>query len=520
MNSFEVFGWFPVIGDYNLTSPGEPTHIAAVEVSPALLAATGAAPIAGRFFNESDGANVAVISKRLLQRFGSDFVGRSITLNGETYTVVGAMPGWFRFPLVTVENQDSRNDVWLPLKKPRSESELRDYSIYSGYGKLRPGVPLAQAKAEARRVAEETWRQNHPSDPTYTSALFTLKDMVAQKIRPVLFLLLGASAFLLLITCANVAGLLVSRAVGRARETAVRIALGARRNQLALQYFFEILWLSLAAAVAGLLLSVAFVRVMVALAADYIPRADEITTNWKVALFAMGLAVLTAGLAALAPLWQAFRTQPNEVLSDGVRSSAGMRSRKLSQALVIAEVALAFSLLSTAAVLIWQFRSLKSTSPGFEPNGLLTFQLVRSAAQAKNSEQSSAYIGRVLDAIEAIPGVTDAAVANQIPLAGCCFSSTLFPEPTPITGDQHQTNSLNVVSATYFKTMRIPLRRAVFSLSTIRMKSSRPLSLMKRQPSRTGPTVRRWAEPLTWRSGWNPGSGCRNCRCGEEQSAG
>ncbi|MBV8866176.1 MAG: ABC transporter permease, partial [Acidobacteriaceae bacterium] len=182
-----------------------------------------------------------------------------------------------------------------------------------------------------------------------------------------------------------------------------------------------------------------------------------IATNWPVALFALGLAFVTATLSALAPLWQAFRTQPNEVLSEGVRASAGVRSRKLSQALVIAEVALAFTLISAGALLLWQLRTLNGTSPGFDPNGVLTFQLTRPLAQGANSAQTAAYADKLLAALENMPGVSDAAVTNQLPLAGCCFSTSLVPETRTTGPEPHQSVSLMVVSSSYFKTLRIPL---------------------------------------------------------------
>ncbi len=453
MRDFDVFGWYPVFGDFNLTSPGQPRHIAGIEVSPSLIANTGAHPVAGRFFTASNGPNVVLISHRLLTQLGRGIIGQPITLNGQPYTVVGAMPAWFRFPLASVYG-NVQNDVWIPLKKPVDEDHMRNYASDAAYGRLKAGVSIAQAQADAKRVASEIQRQNHPTDPTYTSALFGLQDTVVKTIRPILLLLFGAAGLLLFITCANVAGLLVGRSVGRARETAIRVALGGGQRQLALQYFFESLWISVAAAVGGILASVALVHLIVSLAADYIPRSDEISTNWTVALFALALAFLTATLSALAPLWQAFRTQPNEVLSEGVRASAGARSRKLSQALVIAEIALAFTLISAGAILAWQLRSLNRTWPGFDPNGVVTFQLTR--AQGADFSHNPLYADKLIEALESLPGVSDAAMVNQVPLAGCCISTSLFPEAHS-TAKLHETVSLMTVSPDYFKTMRIPL---------------------------------------------------------------
>ncbi|MBV9501790.1 MAG: SpoIIE family protein phosphatase [Acidobacteriaceae bacterium] len=456
-HTFDVFGWFPVGGDFNLTFPGQPKHISGIEVSPSLIANLGARPAAGRFFTDSDGPNVALISHRLFQQFGPGIIGRAITLSGRSYTVLGAMPAWFRLPLVTVESQNSQNDVWLPINTPRNQDALRHYAFYTAYARLKPGVTVEQARAEAKRVASQLRKQNHPDDPTYTAALFSLQDAVVKSIRPILLLLLGAAGLLLFITCANVAGLLVSRSVGRARETAIRIALGGGQRQLALQYFSESLLVSLAALAAGIVASIVLVRVVVSLAADYIPRSDEISTNWPVALFALALAFLTATLSSLAPLWQALRTQPNEVLSDGVRASAGVRSRKLSHALVIAEIALAFTLISVGAVLVWQLNRLNRTWPGFDPDGTLTFELTRSGQGTVNAAASSSYADKLLMSLEAIPGVSGAALTNQLPLDGCCFVTSLFPGDRSRPGEFRQQVSLMIVNASYFKTLRIPL---------------------------------------------------------------
>ncbi len=454
--SFDVFGWFPVGGDYNLTSPGQPRHIDGIEVSPSLIANTGAHPVAGRFFTTSDGPNVAVISHRLFTQLGRGIVGRLITLSGRSYTVVGAMPAWFRLPLVSVYSRNSDNDVWLPINTPRDQASFRYFGFYTAYARLRPGVTVAQARADAKRVAVRIGKEDHPNDPGFTAALSSLQDTVVKTIRPILVLLLGAAGLLLLITCANVAGLLVSRSVGRARETAIRVALGGGQKQLALQYFFESLLVSFAAVAAGIVASVVLVRLVVSFAADYIPRSDEISTNWPVVLFAIVLAFVTATLSSLAPLWQALRTQPNEVLSDGVRASAGVRSRKVSQGLVIAEIALAFTLISAGALLVWHLNRLSTTWPGFDPDHVLTFQITKSGDRG-NVAAMSAYSDKLLGALQAIPGVSGAALTNQLPLAGCCFTSSIFPEGRSYKGDVGKPVSFMVVSAGYFQTLRIPL---------------------------------------------------------------
>lgn len=460
-HSFDAFGWYMIFSDFNLTSPGEPQHIQGVPVTPSLIDNVGVNPIRGRLFRDSDGANVAVISSRLWHRFGSGIVGRSITLDGEPYTVMGVMPPWFALPVSGVSSENVHTDVWIPLKRPRDEQARRRYSPYAGYARLKPGVTVAEARADCKRVASEIAKEdprNH--DKSYTATVFSLREFVIRYIRPVLLLLFSAAGLLLLITCANVAGLLVARSVGRAREIAVRVALGGGQGQLALQFFFESLFIAIGAAVLGIAASVALVRLILTLAADFIPRADQISTNWPVALFAVAVGCVAALLSSLAPLWQAVRTQPNEVLNEGVRSSAGGRSRRLSNSLVVAEIALAFTLLSVSALLLSQLEQLNRVWPGFDPNQLIGFQL--SVRRNVSGKESFAYENRLLQALEAIPGVSSAAVANQLPLEGCCLQTTLFPEGRAQSSDVDHSIAFVVASAEYFQTMRIPLEKGRF----------------------------------------------------------
>ncbi|MFL6350625.1 MAG: ABC transporter permease, partial [Bryobacteraceae bacterium] len=462
-HSFDVFGWYRIFSDSNLTSPGEPQHIQGITVTPSLIDHVGVNPIRGRLFRDFDGPNVAVISSRLWNRFGPGIMGGSITLDGELYTVMGVMPPWFALPVSGVSSENVHTDVWIPLKMPRDERARRSYSPYAGYARLKPGVTVAEARADCKRVASEIARedpQNHQQ--SYTAVVYSLREFVIKEIRPVLLLLFSAAGLLLLITCANVTGLLVARSVGRAREIAVRVALGGGERQLALQFFFESLFIAIGAAVLGIAASVALVKLILNLAADFIPRADRISTNWPVALFAVAVGCLAALFSSLAPLWQAVRTQPNEVLNEGVRSSASARSRKLSRSLVVAEIALAFTLLSVSALLLSQLEQLNRVWPGFDPNDLIAFQLTITRPHSMNAKESFAYESRLLRALEAIPGVSSAAVANQLPLEGCCITTTLFAEGRAPTTDLDHSIAFVVVSPSYFQTMRIPLEKGRF----------------------------------------------------------
>jgi putative ABC transport system permease protein len=482
-HSFEAFGWFKV-GDYNLTSPGQPQHIQGIEVTPSLVRSLGVSPAIGRWFGDSAGKTagvyVAVISHALWNRLGADprISGQALTLNGKRYSIAGVMPAWFRLPVGAPGAEQVRSDVWIPLD-PRSEAQDRTLGVYFAYGRLKPGMTLAAAEVDVKRVAAQIAKEDPAGHPSYTARLDNLREIVVSEIRPTLLLLFGAAALLLLITCANVSGLLVARSVERARETAVRLALGATPWQLSFQYLSEGLLVSLIGAAAGVFISLALVHLVISLASEYIPRADEITVDWTIFLFAFVLACLASILASIAPLWQAVRTQPNEVLNDGVRASAGARSRKLSSSLVVAEIALAFTLLAVSAILITQLRNLTRTPSGFNPSHLLTFEITAADSQYPNVAKLLPYQKRLIQALEASPGITSAALVNQLPLAGCCYSTTIFPEGRTIDSRAVQRISFVVVTPEYFPSMQLPLRSG--RLLDERDTSENPLNVLINQ---------------------------------------
>jgi len=455
-HSFDVFGWFR-LSNFNLTSPGAPQHIDAIEVTPGLVRNLGVNPIIGRWFREQDGAGVAVISNSLWKRLGAgpNILDKALMLDGRKYTITGVMPAWFRLPVGGPGVAQVRSGLWVPLD-PQVEAKDRISAMYFAYARLKPRVAIAEAQSDVRHVAAEIARENHLDYP-YTAQLDNLRDVVISEVRPTLLLLFGAAGLLLLITCANVSGLLVARSVARAQETAIRVALGATQRQMALQYFSEGLLVSLFGAAAGVLVSFALVRTVVSLAADYIPRANETAVDWSVFLFAFGMACVASVLSSLAPLWQASRTQPNEVLSDGVRASAGARSGRISRSLVIAEIALAFTLLTVSAILITQLGNLRRVWPGFDSDHLLTFQLDVASADYGTTAKIAPYQKRLVEALEKSPGISGAALVNQLPLDGCCYSTTVFPEGRTLDPNSVQRISYLITSPGYVHTMQIPV---------------------------------------------------------------
>jgi len=448
--AFDAFGWFREAGK-NLTFAGQPHHVQGVRVTPALVRQLGVDPVLGQWFQDETGV---VISTSLWRRLGSDpgIIGKGLTLDGDRYVVTGVMPASFSLPVAGVTSAGVRTDVWMPLD-PRESG-----GGYVAYGRRKPGITFAAAEADVKRVAAEIAAEDPADHPAYTARLFDLRETVIRDIRPTLLLLFGAAALLFLITCANAAGLLLARAVARARETAVRVALGAGRAQLAAQYFAEGLLVSLAGAAGGVFLSVTLTPAIVTMAGDHLPRAGEIAVDWTVLLFALGAALIASALSSLAPLWQAVRTAPADALGDGARTSASARSRRVSQLLVVAEVALAFALLATSAVLIHHLRNLSRISPGFEADDLLTFVLSIPGPIAEDSGKRIPLQRRLVEALQTIPGAGEVAFANQLPSDGCCMGVNIYPEGRPADPAASQRTSLMATSPGYLRAMRIPLR--------------------------------------------------------------
>ena len=291
--------------------------------------------------------------------------------------------------------------------------------------------------------------------------LVDLRQHTLSEVRSTLLLLFAAAGMLLLIACANVATLLLARSVARARETAIRVALGAGRGHLALRYLAEGAVVALIGAAAGVGLTAVLVRAIAVVGPDYVPPADELPVDWTVLGFGIAMALLASALASLAPLWQAVTTPPNAVLVDGARGSTGGVVRKLSQALAVAEIALAFTLLTVAVILVVHLRNLGRVPTGLNPDGVLTFELTAPAGVLA-SKTLVPYQRRLLEALEALPGVTSAAVHEPARhFDGCCMGGTVHVEGRP-PGDDARRVSFLFVHPGFLPAMGMPLRAGRF----------------------------------------------------------
>jgi putative ABC transport system permease protein len=455
--SFDVFGWFRP-ETYTVTVPGPPRHVEGAAVTTSLAHHLGVAPAIGTWFSDDTGA---VISSALWNALGGSprLIGQPIVLNGRTFTITGIMPARFRLPEIGHDGNTHRFDVWIALDATGRAPGSRDGGFFFAYARLKPDVTFAQADADVKRVASAIAAADPFSHPAYTARFDALRELVLENIRPTLLVLLAAASLLFLIGSANAAALLLSRSIVRVRETAVRVALGASKGTLARQFFAEGLLVAAIGSVAGVIISIGLVRMVLTMAAELVPRADEVSIDWRVLLFTLIIAIVASALSSLAPLWHATRTQPNEVLADGVRSTGGARTRHLSNSLVVAELALAFTLLSVGVLLWLHVQRLSSVDPGFDTDHLLTFQLTLPDAIVQDDHKRAAQQVRFIDALRALPGVQGVGISIQTPLNGCCISTALYPEGQRADMSIPQRVGFMPVNPGYFETLRLPLRR-------------------------------------------------------------
>ncbi len=444
---------------YTLTGDGEPERVPAARVSADFFETLGVVPMKGRAFlpeEEQEGRNaVAVISHGLWQRrFGSepDVIGKSLTLNGESYTVVGIMPAGFQFPREV--------DLWTPFPFRAPQTSVRRFHFLRVVGRLKPGVTLEQAQADITSIARQLEKQYPDSNTDYGMGLRLLPEQIVGEMRQTLLMLAAAVGFVLLIACANVANLSLARGATRAKEIAVRAALGASRARIVRQLLTESVLLALAGGLLGLLLAIWGVSALVALSPENIPRVKEITIDTRVLGFSLLISVLTGMLFGLAPALTASRTDLNESLKEGGRSPAGTPGRhRLRSLLVISEVALSLILLVGAGLLIRSFLQLTRVQTGFNATNVITMQLALTRAKYPETRQRAAFFRQLVERVEALPGVQSAGTVTELPLSGQEQDTffTIEGKPPAVPGSGNNDANNRVVSPDYFRAMGIPL---------------------------------------------------------------
>jgi putative ABC transport system permease protein len=451
--------------NYNLTGGGEPERLAGARTTTNLFATLGLQPVLGRtFVPDDEGPNalpVAVVSTTLWQRrFGADpaLVGRTITLDGLQRTVVGVVPPDFRFP-----NPDT--SVWVPAAFTPDELASRGNYTYEVVGRLKAGVTPAAAAAELAAIsaAARQTQQSPSAAPPLGVVVADLKEQLAYytNTRPTVFMLLAAVVALLLITCANMANLLLARGARRHREIAVRKALGAGTGRVLRQLLTESAVLAAAGVVVGVVLSVLSFRYLGRLVPGVMPDAMRLGLDWRVLAFTAVLAVVSVLLFGTGPALLAARRDFGAVLRSAAASTA-VGGARLRSALVVAEITVTIVLLAAAGLLLRSYAAVLAVDPGFTAEHLLIAETVLSPTQYADLSARAEFYRRVLERVDALPGVTAAGYTNNAPLmmrGGRTYVRVEGQPPPRPEESQKQIISNRVVTPGYFEALGVPLTR-------------------------------------------------------------
>src|ERR1051326_8771104 len=456
---------------YELSGVGDPAQINVERMSGGVLPALAVPPLMGRYFTQQEDdqkVQVVVVSYSFWQTrlHGSPQVlGTKILLDRKPYEVIGVMPRNFEFPLMPGHLNNS--EAWVPISFSDQEasSGAANWS-YSMVGRLKPGITPEQAVTDATRVANETMK----TYPAYMASLKirpivrSLHEETVEQARQLVRTLFLAIAVVLLIVCANLAGLLLVRAIRRRREIAVRLALGARAGALLRQALLESLVLSVTGGVLGLILAWVALRVGISWLPETLPRINEIGLDWQVVGFALALAIITGAVCGLAPAFAALRTSVNDTLKDGGRTgTAGSGHAWLRSALVVGEIAIALVLLVASGLLLRSFEKMRAVNLGFRPDHVFSagYSLPRQhySTQAAVDQFNHELIRRVAQ----IPSVGGVGVTSFLPASGSNSNSTFVVEGyvPPKDANMNLATQINV-HGNYFQAMGIPLLNGRF----------------------------------------------------------
>ncbi|MGH9703276.1 MAG: ABC transporter permease [Candidatus Acidiferrales bacterium] len=472
-----------------LTGNGEPERISAAIVGDGYFQIMRGKPLLGRFFTPEENIdgkdNVAVLCYGLWQRrFGGDpgVIGRSILLNSRPHTVVGIMPPDFRsLPYSILTGPPA--ELYRPVGENYAETD-RNSRHLRAIARLKPGVTLRQAQADMDAIALRIEKE-HPRESTgYGVHVVSLQEDLVGGIRPALLMLFGAVGLVLLIACANVANLLLARSAARQREIAVRSALGAGRSRLVRQFLTESVLLALEGGLLGILFALWGTSLIESAGAKVIPSLASVEINFSVLGFALSLSLLTGIVFGVAPALTVTRVNLNEVLKEGGHSSGAASGRNpLRSSLVISEVALALVLLVTAGLLIRSLWELKHLNPGFNPSNLLTMNVPLPSAKYPKDEDRLTFYNRMIDRVEALPGVQSAGIVSVLPMGPTFDGRALQVEDRPKPPGQELSVATFVVTPGYLRAMQIPLQKGRFFAETDG-ESSAPVALVSETMAR------------------------------------
>jgi putative ABC transport system permease protein len=444
---------------YNLTGSGEAERIITGQVSADLFAALRVNPLMGRLFtNDEDkpgGTPVVLLSYPLWQRRFAGQAGilnQQLILNGKSYTVIGIMPNGYQFP--------SRVEMWVPVGQLSGEASWQQRGNHPGlYGvaRLKPGVTFAQAKAEMDTIGANLEKQYTDSNAGNGVGLHPLLEVFVGDMRRPLWVLFAAVAFVLLIACANIANLLLARAQSRQKEMAIRSAMGAGRWRIARQLLTESVLLALVGGTLGMLVAQWGIKLILYISPDAIPRSKEISLDWRVFAFTIGLSFITGLLFGLVPALQAGVVDVHETLKETGRGTSG--KHWLRSSLVIVEVGTTLVLLVGAGLMIRSFYRLQKVNPGFSYDHLTSFSVSLPRKKYVESEQREQFYNRLLENLRALPGVEATAAASGLPLGNNGWQTSFVVDGRPRPPrDQTPLMEACLVTPDYFKAMNIPVK--------------------------------------------------------------
>jgi putative ABC transport system permease protein len=446
----------------NLVGQGDPERLEGATITADLFPLLRVQPLMGRLFTAADDRDGApgtlLLSYPLWQAVfggGPGVIGRRVNLDNEPYEVIGVMPRDFHFP--------SRNaELWMPTRFQRQSDDFRDRNnnYLNVVARLKPGVSLAQARAEMGVVAGQLERQFPKENRQTTATVNFLRDEMSQQSRLLLIALSGAAICVLLIACANLANLLLARGLARQRELAVRAAMGAGRERLVRQLVTESLVLALAGGALGVLVAAAAVPLLARLVPTSLPIAQSPSIDLRVLVFAGVISGLTGIAFGVLPALRASRQSDFGALREGTRAGGG-RKERLRSVLVIAEVSASVVLLVSAGLLMRALWRIEATDPGFRTDGVLTLRTSLPIPKYNETARRAGFYTQVLSAVRALPGVSSAAYISFLPMAfrGGIWPITVAGESDEVQRAGSHQASLRYVTPGFFATMGIPLHR-------------------------------------------------------------
>ena len=443
-----------------LIMPGtdRPEVLETARVSPSLFPLLKVQPLIGRTFmpeeEPSDRALVVLLSQGLWQRrFGSNpgVVGQQITLSDKSYTIVGVMPASFKFP-------NDRIDLWVPAGFSQKDRTRHGSHHLTVIGRLKPGTQVQQAQAELNTIAQRLAEQRPETNSGWTTKVMNWQEDLVGSVKRPLWIISAAVLLVLFIACLNIINLMLAQSISRTREVAIRMALGASRGRVIRQLLTESVLLSIVGGILGLVLAYIGVRVLSALATDTLPGAGNITIDWRVLVFTMGLSMLTGILFGLAPALQFSRPDMQDMLKEGGRGGTESAHRHLlRKLLVVSQVGFAIVLLVGAGLLIRSFSKLRDVNPGFDPKNVLAMNISLNRTRYPKEPEQRAFVDRLVQGISTLPGVQAASVVTPLPFGAEMNYGFEFSGQPPADPNQLPQANYFLISPDYFRLMNIPI---------------------------------------------------------------